>query len=51
MNKTNIEQMIESHTLWPFIQRKGWNQEQVEWLVGQAKTEMEDHSKRLYIPL
>jgi len=43
--------MLESLALWPLMANAGWTKEQVDWLVGRAKQELDDLSLKLYMPL
>jgi hypothetical protein len=51
MNLTNIDEMLNSHALWPFTTHAGYSAEQVRWLTDEARQEARDPSLRLYIPL
>ena len=51
MNLTNIDEMLDSHALWPFTTRAGYTAEQVGWLTDEARREARDPNLRLYIPL
>jgi hypothetical protein len=50
-NRENIKQMIQSHAIWLFTQRLGWNDEQFKWFTDKIKGEMDDNQLRLYMEL
>jgi hypothetical protein len=51
VNRENMEELLDSHAIWPFTARLGWRTEQVGWLTQEARQEMQDGSLKLYIPL
>ena len=51
LNLMNIDEMLDSHALWPFTTHAGYSAEQVGWLTEEARREARDPSLRLYIPL
>lgn len=51
MNLTNVDEMLDSHALWPFTTHAGYSAEQVGWLTDEARQEARDPNLRLYIPL
>jgi len=44
-------EMLDSVSTWLFIERLGWTAAQVEALNNAARTELQDTSLRLYVPM
>ena len=47
----NVEELLDSHAIWPFTHRLRWTKEQVEAFTQQARDEVADMRFRLYMPV
>ncbi|KAF2665681.1 S-adenosyl-L-methionine-dependent methyltransferase [Microthyrium microscopicum] len=51
LNRESMEELVESHAIYPFTQQLGWTVDQVSELTDQIRDELNDNSLHLYLPL